>query len=61
MREQDRGANDMRKLDLHSKGRVVVTDPDLLASLRLSPEAVARIERLERAQRRPGPRIVLGG
>jgi len=51
----------MKKLDMHGKGRVVVTDPDLLESLRLSPEAVARIERLERAQRRPGPRIVLGG
>ena len=51
----------MKKLDMHGKGRVIVTDPDLLASLRLSPEAVARIERLEHAQRRPGPRIVLGG
>ena len=55
------GAIYMKKLDMHGKGRVVVTDPDLLESLRLSPEAVARIERLERAQRRPGPRIVLGG
>jgi hypothetical protein len=40
-------------------GRVVITDPDLLASLRLSPEARERIERLERAQMAPRPRIVL--
>ena len=51
----------MKKLDLPSAGRVIVTDPDLLASLRLSPEATARIERLEQAQRRPRPGVVLGG
>jgi hypothetical protein len=39
---------------------VVITDPELLASLRLSPEAIAKIERMERASMRPLPRIVIG-
>lgn len=39
---------------------VVITDPELLASLRLSPEAIAKIERMERASMRPLPRILIG-
>ena len=42
-------------------GRVVITDPDLIASLRPSPECIAEIERIEAAQRRPRPRMLIGG
>lgn len=39
---------------------VIITDPKLLASLRLSPEALAEIERLDRATMRPLKRILIG-
>jgi hypothetical protein len=43
-----------------TKGSVVITDPVLLASLRLSPEAEERIERLEAVTRRGPSGILLG-
>lgn len=43
------------KTDRHVQGRVIITDPKIIASLRPSPEAMARIERLERSVNRPRP------
>lgn len=52
----------MKRLDIgldRAPGRVIITDPAMLASLRPSPEAIARIERLERSTMGPHPRILL--